>query len=125
MPNFVFFLGSDEVCIPCLGCPPLSCLSGQLTPRYGTSDGSGWANANASGSYAKINYGWNLTIEGTFPYPYSGHPGGINVGFCDGSCKFISATIDGTVWAKVITPAGGHLPPVTRQLPVDQDAIAR
>jgi hypothetical protein len=41
-------------------------------------DGAGWKNGNAQGTYQNINYGYNLTIEGTFPYPYSGHPGGIN-----------------------------------------------
>jgi len=71
-----------------------------------------------------INYGYNLTVEGTFPYPYSGHTGGINTFFCDGSSKFIKETIDGTVYSKIITPAGSRLPLYCKQLPVAQDAIA-
>ena len=37
---------------------------------------------------------------------------------CDGSTKFLSETIDGEVWAKLITPAGSQLPPAYRQLPL-------
>jgi len=45
--------------------------------------------------------------------------------FCDGATRFISATIDGTVYAKIITPAGSKLPTEYRQLPVSQDAFAQ
>ena len=43
--------------------------------------------------------------------------------FCDGAVRFISATISGTVYAKIITPAGSKLPIYARQLPVEQDAF--
>jgi hypothetical protein len=45
--------------------------------------------------------------------------------FCDGAVRLISATIDGTVYAKIITPAGCALPPYARQFPVDQDAFVK
>lgn len=45
--------------------------------------------------------------------------------FCDGAVRFISATINGTVYAKIITPAGGKLPLYARQLPVEQDAFTQ
>jgi hypothetical protein len=37
--------------------------------------------------------------------------------------RFIADTIDGTVWAKVLTPQGSKLPPAYKQLPVNMDAI--
>ena len=73
--------------------------------------------------YQSINYGLNLSDDGSCPYPNSNHPGGVNVLFCDGSAKFISDQIDGTVYAKLITPQGSRLPAVYRQLPVDASAI--
>jgi len=35
---------------------------------------------------------------------------------CDGSAKFIKSDIDGTVWSKLITPAGQTLPSQFNQL---------
>ena len=54
------------------------------------------------------------------------------MGFCDGGVRFINNTIDGTVYAKIITPAGSKLPLPTdstginglKQLPVNQDAFS-
>ena len=46
--------------------------------------------------------------------------------FCDGSAKFVSDTISGTVYSKLITPQGSRLPGGLngyRQLPVDASAI--
>jgi hypothetical protein len=39
--------------------------------------------------------------------------------FCDGSVRWVSSTIDGAVYAGLITPAGTRLPPQLRQLPAD------
>ena len=64
-----------------------------------------------------------MSGEGSFPYMLSGHNNGCNVLFCDGSLKFISDTIDGTVYSKLITPQGSKLPGNIRQLPVDASAI--
>jgi len=38
------------------------------------------------------------------------------VTMCDGSAKFIKSDIDGTVWSKLITPAGQTLPSQFNQL---------
>ncbi len=126
LPNFCMFYGSDFVCRQMGGSSTSSsdCTSGTLTPSGGVADGQGWAHANMKETFENINYGYNLTVEGTFPFPYSGHTGGINTFFCDGSSKFIRETIDGTVYAKIITPAGSRLPLYCKQLPVSQDAIA-
>jgi prepilin-type N-terminal cleavage/methylation domain-containing protein/prepilin-type processing-associated H-X9-DG protein len=119
LPNFCGFIGSSNVC----GTNG-SCIGGQLQPQSDT-DGPGWQYANKLGTYENINYGLYLTTKGSFPFSNSGHSGGCNMIFCDGAARFISATIDGTVYAKIITPAGSRLPIYARQLPVAQDAFAQ
>lgn len=47
--------------------------------------------------------------EGQFPYPTSGHPGGVHVVMCDGGVRFIPENIAGEVWARIVTPNGGAL----------------
>jgi len=124
MPNFSMFIGSSGVC----GVPSTNnCAGGQLAPGTGTSqdqDGQGWAYANKVGPpYENINGGQNLTIEGSYPFSNSAHPGGCNMGFCDGSVRFINSTIDGTVYSKIITSSGSKLPLWLKQQPVSQDAF--
>ena len=41
--------------------------------------------------------------------------------FCDGAVRFISATIDGTVYAKLITPAGSQAADLRPAIPTSQD----
>jgi prepilin-type processing-associated H-X9-DG protein len=101
------------------------CTAMQLNPISSTQDGHGWAFANQAGSNENINGGLNLTTDGSFPYPCSYHAGGVNVVMCDGSTHFISDTIDGTVWSKLITPSGSKLPPAFRQLPLDFDSFTQ
>ena len=124
LPTFAMFIGSHTICA---SPTPGDCTAGtfgqNLWPANGNIDGPGWNNANANGSFENINFGTNLTTEGTFPYSNSGHPGGFNVVMCDGSVKFLSSTINGTVYAKIITPAGSKLPPYCKQFPVSADDI--
>ncbi len=40
--------------------------------------------------------------------PNSGHPGGVNVGYADGSVGFISDSIDISVYARMISPGGAR-----------------
>jgi prepilin-type N-terminal cleavage/methylation domain-containing protein/prepilin-type processing-associated H-X9-DG protein len=119
-PNFAMFIASDKVCQG-------GCLSAELRPSGGgTIDGPGWSRANRKGSHEAINdYGDLLAqgVKGSFPYPSSRHAGQVNVAMCDGSVKSIKETIDGTVWSKLITPAGAKLPALIRQLPLDGTAI--
>jgi prepilin-type N-terminal cleavage/methylation domain-containing protein/prepilin-type processing-associated H-X9-DG protein len=121
MPNFAMFIGSSGVC----GVPTsLNCAAGQLAPLTQDQDGPGWAMANKVGPpYENVNGGQNLTIEGSYPFSNSAHPGGTNMGFCDGSVRFINNTIDGTVYSKIITSAGSKLPIWLKQQPVSQDAF--
>ncbi len=123
-PNFIGFIASDRVWSGNGG------LSSVTAAGNGVNDQTGWGLANtrtvAADSLAAleyINYGSQLTDEGSSPFPSSSHNGGINVLFCDGSVKFIPETIDGTVYSKLITPQGSKLPGLIRQLPVDSSAI--
>ena len=110
------FLASDNVCNN-----GRCTATTDLAPIAGSTDGAGWARANNSSTYESINYGLKLTDEGSFPYPFSKHPGGVVVTMCDGSVKFIKTDIDGTVWSKLITPAGENLPANFNQLPLSTD----
>lgn len=118
-PNFMMFVASDNVCSSGNG----RCLtSNDLSPRLGTTDGNGWTRANLPGTYENINYGNSLNEEGSSPYPNSKHNGGVVVLMADGSVRFVKTDIDGTVWSKLVTPAGEQLPALFSQLPVASDA---
>jgi len=122
LPNFTSFFMPSNVCGNGQFPSSLDCTSGGLTPQ-GDIDGLGWAFANKVGTFTNINFGQNLTLEGSFPFSNSSHPGGCNMGFCDGAVRFIRNTIDGTVYSKIITPAGSKLPLYMKQMPVEQDAF--
>ncbi|WZO97202.1 DUF1559 domain-containing protein [Isosphaeraceae bacterium EP7] len=121
-PNYVTFIGSGRIC------PGGVCdftASGLMASNTGTGgqqmDGPAWSFANKSGTNENIN-GSLTASDGRYPYPTSYHSGGVNVVMCDGSVRYVNDTIDGSVWAKVLSPAGSKLP-VIKQLPVDADAI--
>jgi prepilin-type processing-associated H-X9-DG protein len=129
-PTLSTFIGSSAICAansyncattPFPLAPSNATSSGTVS---GDLDGVGWANANKVGTFQNINFGQNLTIEGSSPFSNSGHPGGCNMMFCDGAVRFITNTIDGTVYSKLITPAGSRLPLYCKQMPVSQDAFA-
>jgi prepilin-type N-terminal cleavage/methylation domain-containing protein/prepilin-type processing-associated H-X9-DG protein len=135
LPNFCMFIGSPHVCDAgggtCASSSQGTGLWGNFTVNPPI-DGPSWAQANFHGNSSGtivngdyINAGQNLTSKGYFPFSNSGHPGGCNMVFCDGATRFISSTIDGTVYAKLITPAGSKLPIQFRQAPVSQDAFAQ
>jgi prepilin-type N-terminal cleavage/methylation domain-containing protein/prepilin-type processing-associated H-X9-DG protein len=126
-PMFSMFIGSSNVCtatVPVTASTKLDCTAGTLQPPQNDIDGPGWALANRTGTYESINFGQNLTIEGSFPFVNSAHPGGFNMVFCDGAVRFLQSGIDGTVFAKLLTPAGSRLPLYAKQFPVSQDAFA-
>jgi len=137
LPTFSTFIGSPSICkppgppstsLPSYNCnsnnTPGSVLQADLS---GSKDGPYWDNASspAAGTYDTINYGQNISIEGAFPFSNSGHPGGCNMVFCDGAVRFVNSSINGTVYSKIITPAGSRLPTFCKQLPVSQDDFAQ
>ncbi len=113
LPNFTTFLGSDDVCRS--PSSATDCLAGQLAPTADGKIGPGWKRANDRKSVERINGGSKLTVEGSFPFINSNHPGGANFAFCDGSVRYITETINGAVYAELITPAGSTLPSKLRQ----------
>lgn len=128
IPNFCMFIGSPNVCgtgkTRKCGVSPAPSLAATFgNPPV---DGIGWKQANlndgTNGDF--INGGQNRVDKGTFPFSNSGHPSGCNMVFTDGATRFISSSIDGTVYAKMITPAGSKLPVAFRQAPLSQDAFA-
>jgi prepilin-type N-terminal cleavage/methylation domain-containing protein/prepilin-type processing-associated H-X9-DG protein len=131
LPNFCMFFGSPHICDPA-GAPPVAsatkdCTGANLNEiNLASTQAYGWKQANfqQGANFDYINYGQNLTDKGTFPFSNSGHPGGANMVFCDGATRFISATIDGQVYARMITPAGARLPTTYRQAPLSQDSFA-
>ena len=124
LPTFTMFTGYGLVCQGSGSTPCGGSLS-PITVGATQSDGPGWHLANANGTFANNNYGMNLTVKGSFPYISSGHPGGDNFVFCDGHVAFLNSTIDGTVYSKLLTPAGGRLPYWLKQLPLSQDAFTQ
>lgn len=130
-PLFTMFIGSPHICDDGSG----DCTTGisslpnggaNLTPSAsGNIDGPGWSHANQVGHGDNINFATQLTVEGSSPFISSGHPGLVNTVFADGHVQTISATIDGTVFSKIITPAGSKLPPWCKQFPVSGDAIGQ
>jgi prepilin-type N-terminal cleavage/methylation domain-containing protein/prepilin-type processing-associated H-X9-DG protein len=128
-PSLSMFIGSSAVCQPNYNCTTGTLAPASATAAAGTvsgdADGVGWAFANKVGTFQNINFAQNagLTIEGTFPFTNSQHPGGSNMMFCDGAVRFLTNTIDGTVYSKMITPAGSRLPLYAKQMPLSQDAF--
>jgi len=125
-PNFMGFLASDNVCNNGNGaCQADISLTAMRDPADNTKqvDGPGWIRANHTGAFENINFGTQLTDEGTFPYAYSRHPGRVVVAMCDGSVRSVAADVNGTIWAKLITPQGQNLPLQIRHLPLDTSSI--
>ncbi len=125
-PNFCMFIASDDICEK-LGSQQKStgnCVGNFQSTYNNQVDDPQWEQANKQGTYENINYGQNLTIKGTFPFATSGHPTGANFAFCDGAARFLTNTIDGTVYSKLVTPAGSKLTLNYKQLPLSQDSFA-
>ena len=130
IPQMCAFIGSRHVCdtSPPTGGGDCTKASLMVTTTAGVqSDGPGWnqANNNVTAPGENINFGTNLTDKGSSPFANSGHPQGFNASFCDGRVAFIKSTINGTVYAKILTPAGSKLPPGYKQLPVSSEDISQ
>ncbi len=123
LPAFSMFIASDDICETKPGGVTGNCATNFGTTYSTTVDNGQWHYANYIGGYENLGYGQNLTLKGTFPFVTSGHPTGANFAFCDGAVRFLTNTIDGTVYSKIITPAGSRLQVPYKQLPVSQDSF--
>ena len=113
-PTAVMFLASARVCSGGAAAIPATsnCLGGGTLVGTGSTgvDGKGWSLSNQLGSFENISYGANAGLpEGQSPFANSLHNGLLIVGMCDGSVRTINSSIDGTVYSKLITPAGQKL----------------
>lgn len=104
---------SDDICND----STTGMMNAQCNPAGSNPPRADWNKANSqdaqdnlgpagTGKESESINGAVLADKG-WPYPNSRHNGGINVVFCDGSARFITYQIEGDVWAKLMTPAGG------------------
>jgi len=110
-PNVIGFIGSDNICTNG------NCTGGRSTQN---DDWGGWEQANDRNGKEGINSDVDAP-EGMSPFISSGHSGGANMVMADGSTRFVSQTISGTVLSKLLSPQGAKLPTNIRQLPLNSD----
>ena len=123
-PNFMGFMASDDVCSGGTGVCLTDATLIPIASAGGFTTGTGWTRANRSGAFENVNGSLQQGgEEGSSPYASSRHAGGVNVTMCDGSTRFVKDTIDGRVYAKLLSPAGSQLPPVLRHTPMNQDDL--
>ena len=111
-PNVIGFIGSDNIC----GTSGI-CQGSRSTQN---DDWDGWEQANDRNGKEGINSDVDAP-EGMSPFISSGHSGGANMVMADGSTRFVSQTISGTVLSKLLSPQGAKLPTNIRQLPLNSD----
>ena len=61
--------------------------------------------------------------EGEAPWPSSLHKNGVNAVFCDGHAAFVSDTVRGDVYAKLVSPQGAKVTGPLRQGPLDESGF--
>ena len=69
-----------------------------------------WLTPNSAGCYNSADgntEGWGNPLDG-IP-PSSNHPGGVNVGFADGSVKFVKDSVNAPTWWAIGTRSGGEI----------------
>jgi len=103
-PNYAAFYGAPQICMGSGG----SGTIGDCTEvDYNKTNSKATTPAANPPIDAAINSGQSKP-EGASPFLSSFHPGGVNVGMCDGSVRFIQSGIDGNVLAKLISSQGGR-----------------
>jgi prepilin-type N-terminal cleavage/methylation domain-containing protein/prepilin-type processing-associated H-X9-DG protein len=96
---------------------PSASFTGIITPNSTFPDNMGnggcsWNGTNPNSVNPPCNGGTNNPTSGQ-PEVYLGarskHPGGVNVGMCDGSVKFFKNTINYVTWMALSTTQGGEV----------------
>jgi prepilin-type N-terminal cleavage/methylation domain-containing protein/prepilin-type processing-associated H-X9-DG protein len=86
------------------GYPLHTVINGYL--HAGTPNGA--ACNNTQGSFASLSWVYFVNPQGSAP-PTSNHPGGVNVGFADGSVKFVKDSVSLQSWWALGTRDGGEV----------------
>lgn len=92
-----FFIGNP--------CPGGSCSAGNVDYSFSN-----------QGAY-RINSGLS-SREGGSPVPNSFHAGGVHMAFADGHCRFLSESVEGGVYAALVSPQGSFLDGTTLEQPI-------
>ncbi len=85
------------------------CPNGQFGVCNDPQTDLAYQSAKAPAAIGRINRDAGAN-EGRAPFPSSHHGGIVNVVFCDGSARPVSADIDGAVYCKLLSPQGSWLP---------------
>jgi prepilin-type N-terminal cleavage/methylation domain-containing protein/prepilin-type processing-associated H-X9-DG protein len=110
-PLFAAFHMSDDFCDPTGKCNIGESVTVNSGDQRFTVQRADWARANsldARDNAQQLPESFNGAIfaDKGWTYLNSLHPGGVTVAMCDGSARFISNDIDGTVFAKLMSPGG-------------------
>lgn len=68
-----------------------------------------YSRANLRTEFNGINADVSGLQELNSPYPSSFHQGGVHILMCDGSVRFLTETVAGEIWARMVTPDGGRV----------------
>jgi prepilin-type N-terminal cleavage/methylation domain-containing protein/prepilin-type processing-associated H-X9-DG protein len=102
-------------------CQSSKTQSGFTTKGYSWSDsacgiGGCYSHLNTPNkkacTYSNLTAGYSADVRysvGTMIGASSNHPGGVNVGFLDGSVKFIKDSVSFATWGAIATKAGGEV----------------
>ncbi len=86
-------------------------LTGEALPN--TCNWNAWSESNSSVATTSLPINQKVNKSRSNPgfcYGFrSQHPGGMNVGFCDGSVRFLKETINRPVYMAISTRAGGEV----------------
>ncbi|MFO0947432.1 MAG: DUF1559 domain-containing protein [Planctomycetota bacterium] len=85
-------------------------VTGQVIVSGTPGDRYIYERSNTRGSTSGgINGDITGLLEGQFPYPNSYHTGGVHILMCDGGTRFLSDSVSGDIWARLVTPDGGRI----------------
>jgi prepilin-type N-terminal cleavage/methylation domain-containing protein/prepilin-type processing-associated H-X9-DG protein len=92
------------------------------TTKWHDGKGNSWTfhNCGRGGCYSHLatpnkkacvfsGAGKGLDLDNTMVGASSNHPGGVNVGFLDGSVRFVKDSVNPQTWAAIATKAGGEV----------------
>jgi prepilin-type processing-associated H-X9-DG protein len=82
---------------------------GNITPSSTSPDVSDWCDKSYPNAQPLACLSGSLNGNDKYYAPRSRHPGGVNVGMCDGSVRFFKNSVNLFVWRGVTTANGGEV----------------